>query len=126
MAAIGRGLRESFEANPATAVNSFVRYRAVRLSGERQIDPVTADGQDVVGILEIPPYGPGGAATVCVLGRTKAEAGAAVQPGQYLTVDAEGRVVPASAGSKAFAVALTSAGAAGEMVEILVVHAGAI
>lgn len=137
VATTGVRFLESISANPATPVDAFVRWRAVRLSGDLRIDPVTAADQDPIGILEIPPYGQGGAAAVCILGRTKAEAGAPVAAGAWLGVDAQGRVVPATeatantttgaiSGTRAFAIALESAAAAGAVIEILVVRAGLV
>lgn len=123
MATVGQRILESF--NGAAGVDlTGKQFYAVRLAGDNQIDAITAAGQTPIGVLEIPPYAPGGAATVCVLGATKAVAGGAFSAGAYLAVDDQGRVIAAAAGAERFAIALQAAAAAGEVVEILVLHAG--
>lgn len=123
MAAIGQRLLESFAGAPGVDLTAK-QWHAVRLVGDNQIDAITGTDQTPIGILEIPPYAPGGAAAVCVLGATKAVAGGTFDAGAYLAVDDQGRVVAAGAGAERFAIALEAATAAGEVVEVLIVHAG--
>jgi hypothetical protein len=57
---------------------------------------------------------------VQAFGIAKAEAGAAISRGDQLTVDASGRVITAVTGNNTCAKALMAAGAAGDIIEVLV------
>lgn len=71
-----------------------------------------------IGILENDPKS-GRMATVTLLGRTKAIAGAAVAAPKLLATNASGRVIAATSGDTVIGLAKTDAAADGDFIEIL-------
>ena len=102
---------------PAGADLSASAYRAVALDASGQI-VVAGAGSRAIGILADKPRA-GEHGSVVVAGVTKAEADAAIAPGDYLSVGADGKVVPATTGTPIIGQALEGA-AAGEFVTLVV------
>lgn len=101
---------------------------------------LAAAGEFAIGILQNNPTS-GVAATVRVSGKSKGIAGAAITAGAPIACDANGKIVTATLartktddagvaadaliGSNVLGIAMTDAGAANDVVEILVLHSGA-
>lgn len=101
----------------AAADLSAQQYRFVRLVGARQVNVVAATGQRPFGVLQNKPE-LNQACTIGVGGVSKVEAGAAIAPGDAVTVDGTGRAVVAAGGARAFGEAIEGASAAGVIVPI--------
>lgn len=98
----------------AAADLSAAQYHAVKVDANGQA-ALAGAGEDAIGILQNVPQA-GQAATVMMLGVTKAIYGGTVTAGQKVMVDANGKIVPyadAAAGSTNYAIgkALTSGSA---------------
>lgn len=111
------------------------QYRAVKYDATGNIVQCSVAGEKSLGILvDKPASGQNG--TVQVYGVAKWEAGAAVARDAYLTTDAQGRAIgateaalgvsPAIEGSQVMAKALRPAAAAGEIIPVLLIHAGLV
>ncbi len=120
-------------AAPAGVDLSASQYLAVKLDANGNV-VLAGAGEAALGILADDPK-QGQQATVQVRDVAKWVAGAAFDVDTLLTPDANGRAVAATAasadtgtgaitGSKVLALALKAASAAGEIVPVLIVHAG--
>lgn len=93
----------------------------VKVTGESEVGLAGA-GEKAIGVLQNRPQ-QGEGADVVVGGRTEVIAGAAVNDGDFVTSDAQGRAVAATAGAtRVHGIALTTATAAGQVIDILVIH----
>lgn len=89
--------------------NKGKQYTFVKVTGKHTVGLATAPTDAVVGILQNKPQQPGQAATVAISGVSNITAGAAVNAGDKLSTDAEGRAV--GAGTNAvLGIALAGAG----------------
>lgn len=106
----------------ATALDN--RYRFVVVNGSGQIAQAGA-GVRATGVLQSPAAA-NDAAEVMVSGVSKVEAGAAITEGDDVTPDASGRAITAAAasGNTIVGTALESAGAAGEVIAVLLGYGG--
>lgn len=94
------------------------QYRVVFASGEHECNLFdTTAGQVPLGVLQSKPQVEGQACTVAIHGVSMVEAGAAITAGDVVEPDAEGKVIPTSAGVE-IGVALHGA-ADGELVPVL-------
>lgn len=110
----------------AAADLSAQQFRAMRVTGNFQVNVANAAGQSVIGILQNKPT-LGQPADVMMAGVSKAVAGAAIAVGVEVMAGADGRIVTAAtAGSNVIGVALEAAGAAGEIITIALNAGGAI
>ncbi|MGG1598480.1 hypothetical protein [Paenibacillus naphthalenovorans] len=130
---------------PAGADLSGSQYKAVKLDADGKA-VLAGAGEFAVGILVDDPK-LGQTATIQVANVSKAVAGAAFQAGDLLTPNATGQLVEANAatadtgtgevtdttadtgtgaitGDKVLAIALQDAGAAGQIVPVVIIHAG--
>ncbi len=126
---------------PAGSDLSAKQFYFVKLSSGNLALCDTA-GEQAIGVLQDAPSASGRSGSVAVLGRTKVIAGAAVSAGARVKTDTAGKAITATAatvntsdtgassdavvGSNALGVALTAAGADGDIIEILLVPMGAI
>lgn len=97
----------------STVPNGGKQYCLVKLTGKHQCGLAVAATDDVVGVLQNKPQGPGFAATVGYEGVTKVVAGAAFAVGVRLGPDAQGRAIPQADGPLR---SEAPAGGAGEIV----------
>ncbi|WP_299393268.1 capsid cement protein [Pelagibius sp.] len=97
---------------------SASQYRFMTVAADGQIDP-TGDGANAHGVLQNKPSAAGEAATVAIAGVSKVVAGAAVAAGASVASDANGGAVPPTVGEEKLGTALEAAGAAGEIIEVL-------
>ena len=105
---------------PGSAVpNSGFQYRFVKITGKSQCGLSVAAGDRSVGVLQSKPQVAGQAATVGIWGVSLVTAGAAVNPGDLVTSDAQGQAVKAADATTARGVALTSSANAGELISVL-------
>lgn len=97
-------------------------YGAVKLSAAGKINVASLNtSRSFIGILQTDPTS-GQRATVCVRGVSKAVAGASVSAGDIVTHDSSGHIItkPASGTYVCFGMALEAAGAANDVIAILV------
>lgn len=105
---------------PAAADLSAQQYRCMQVNSSGQAAVANATAL-VAGILQNDPGAAGHPATVAYAGVSKAIAGAAITAGARVTADANGAVIPAvTAGDAVIGVALASAGAAGDIIPVLI------
>ena len=110
------GIFTGVPGTPGSAVpNGGKQYCAVKLTGEHQVGLATDDADAIVGVLQNKPQGPGHAATVGYEGVTKIIAGAAFGVGVLLMPDAQGRLIVATSGSRAFLRSEKAVGGADEV-----------
>lgn len=118
---------------PAGSDLSSSQYKAVKIDADGNA-VLAGAGEFAVGILVDDPK-LGQTATIQVANVSKAVAGAAFQAGALLTPNATGQLVEATAatadtttgvitGNKVLALALQDAGAAGQIVPVVIIHAG--
>lgn len=118
---------------PAGVDLSASQYKAVKLDADGNA-VLAGAGEFAVGILVDDPK-LGQTATIQVSNVSKAVAGAAFQAGDLLTPNATGQLVEATVaaantttgaitGDKVLALALQDAGAAGQIVPVVIIHAG--
>lgn len=113
------GIYTGVPGQPGSAVpNSGMQYRFLKVTGKAQCGLATDAGDRVIGVLQNKPQQPGAAATVGVWGVTLVTAGAAVNPGENVTTDNQGRAIKASTGTGS-GVALTASANAGELISVL-------
>ena len=109
--------------NPSTALagaNGSGQFLGVYVSGTRTVTLDTSGGTNpVYGILQNTPAA-GLAADVGILGISKAVAGAQLNAGAQLQLDSSSRVITATSTNHRFAIALEAAGAAGQVITILI------
>lgn len=79
------------------AVNYGKQYRFVKVTGLHQVGLCTAAGDAAVGVMQNKPQVIGQAATVGIFGVSNLMAGGAVEAGDFVTSDAEGRAVTGTA-----------------------------
>lgn len=101
------------------------QYKLVKLnSGDLALAAATEAG---IGVLQNKPVdgGSGGrTASVMLIGTSRVLAGAAVGEGDLVNADATSRAVTAGAGEAVSGIALEAAGAAGDIIEILLTPGG--
>ena len=109
----------------AAADLSTAQYKFVKLTAAEQVNIATSLGEAVVGVLQNKPAGAGHAAEIAVDGSvSKVLAGAPVTAGAYVTTDATARAVAAGAGENRVGLALNGAGAAGQLISVLLGNKG--
>lgn len=112
------GIYTGVPGQPGSAVpNNGMQYRALKITGTRQVG-LAVDGTGIVcGVLQNKPQRPGAAATVGAQGITNICAGAAFAAGIEVIPDATGRFIAgASTGAGLRFLTLAPATAAGELV----------
>jgi len=108
----------------AAADLSAQQFRAMRVTGDFQVNVANAAGQAVIGILQNKPTS-GQSADVMMAGVSKAIAGAAIAAGAEVMAGADGRIITAAtAGSNVIGIALNAAGNANEIISVAL-NAGA-
>ena len=126
------GFTRSYE---AVVDLSDSQFKFVKLTGANVVGAATAATDEVVGVLQNKPLSAGvgvfqggsnNAATVMISGVSRVRAGDAVAAGIGVTIDAEGRVVTAAAGNPIVGVTETAAGAADEIVSVLLKPLGGV
>lgn len=106
---------------PANADHSANQYlAAVATSGNAA---VAGAGVDIIGVIQNKPT-IGKATTLVVNGVSKGRAGAAISIGAKLMIDASGRFITATATNKGVGYALSAAGAANEVIPVLLKDLG--
>lgn len=104
---------------PSSAdLSSAGQYRAVRKNASGEIALATA-GARADGILQDKPEAQGQAASVAVLGRSKAEAGGVFAADALLTPGTGGKLVEAGTGDVAIGTSIEASAADGDVVSIL-------
>lgn len=98
---------------------SSSQFRMVKINASG-LAVAAGAGEKAVGVLQDAPDASGKDASVAFKGVTKMEAGAAVTAGDYIMSDATGRGITGTATNFLNAVALSSAGAAGELFTALI------
>ena len=107
----------------AAADLSALQFRFVIDNASGLIAQNTTLGGVVIGVLQNKP-GLNQAAEVMVTGVSKVVAAGAITEGAAVTSDAVGRATPAAAGNYRVGIALASAAVAGELIPVLLLHAG--
>lgn len=124
MATDAQMLTHTFLANADLSASQFCAVKLVNASGTAQAAVATQNDR-TIGVLQNDPDAQGRAATVAVNGVTKAKAGAAITAGAALTVDNTGRVITVASSTEfEIGIALKSAGAANEIIPILLTQFG--
>lgn len=96
------------------------QYYAVKMTTTaRKVDLETTGKLMILGILQNKPN-TGEAAEVCLFGITKAIAGAAITVGDPLMTDTSSRLITYTSAAVKVGVALTAAGAAGDLITVFV------
>lgn len=93
------------------------QYHFVKVTGAHQVGLADADDV-VVGVIQNKPQVSGAAGTIGIRGVSKVVADGAIAAGAQITVSADGQATSGGAGQKV-GIAITSAGAAGELVSVL-------
>lgn len=102
--------------------NRFIKL--VNSSGTAQAARADLNAR-VVGVLQDKPAAQGRACTVAIGGIAMVEAGAAITSGAAVTTDSVGRAVTvSSADAFEVGIAMISAGAAGDIIQVLLLPAG--
>jgi len=107
------------------AATAIPRYTVVALSAAQDKVELANDVADpILGISAEPADAPIGAQIDVILsGIAKAKAGASIAKGAWLTVDAQGRVITASAATnERIGRALEAANAANDVIPVLITH----
>lgn len=99
------------------------RYRFVTLTDAGTVAQAGTAGAKALGVLQSPAES-GEAAEVMITGVSKVEAGAAITKAGPVSTDAQGRVIAAAEGHTINGVALETAGAAGEVIAVLLGYGG--
>lgn len=105
----------SLEAGQDLSAN---QYYFVSVAADGQVDP-TGAGLHADGVLQNDPAAAGRAASVCIGGRTKVEAGGTVTVGGPVAADASGKAVDATTGDVILGTALEAADADGDIISII-------
>lgn len=109
----------------AAADLSTHQYKFVKLTAAEKVNLADTLGEPVVGVLQNKPAGDGHAAEVAIDGSvTKVLSGALVVAGTYVTTDATARAVTAGATENRVGLAITGAGAAGQLLTVLLGNKG--
>lgn len=110
-----------YTGNPAPTGGSAAagfQYRFVELTGDHTVGLYDDDtGSIPIGVLQNKPQVVGHAATVAIFGISMVEAGGAVAAGDVVGPDATGRAV--TGGTPAAGIAIRPAGAAGDLIPVL-------
>lgn len=95
---------------------SAKQFYAVKLTTTaRQVNLASSGGEEIYGILQNKPTA-NQAADVCLLGVTKAVAGAAITAGDFLMTDTSGRLITATSTNHRVGQAMEAATAAGQII----------
>jgi hypothetical protein len=105
---------------------SLLQFRAVKMVGAQSVGPVAAVTDKAFGVLQNKPNAVGQAASVCFSGITKGEAGAAIAGGVPVTLDSVGRFITAVSTNNVWGIAMTAAGASGDVVSVMFSYLGAL
>lgn len=106
-------------ANADLSALQFTAVKSVNNSGKAEVAANTTSGGKIMGVLQNKPKS-GEAADVMVVGVTKMVAGAAVTAGVNVMSDAAGKaILAATTGSTMIGIALSTAGGAGEIIDVL-------
>lgn len=106
-------------ANADLRTSQFLCVKMVNASGKAEVALSSTSGGKITGILQNKPN-TGEPADVQVVGVSKAVAGAAITAGVNVMSDAAGKVIlAATAGSTMVGIALSSAGALNEIIDVL-------
>ena len=99
------------------------QYRGVEITAANTVNVNGTQGEKCDGVLQNKPT-TAQAAEVCVLGLTKAKAGAAIAAGAQVMVDADGDFITRTATNYSVGVAVTAAGADGDIFSLLFLPIG--
>lgn len=99
------------------AGGKITRRRFVTLNSDEQVIQVTSDSQEIIGVSSQPNDREGEVAEVYD-GIVMVEAGGAIVAGTAVSTDSEGRAVTTELEGIKSGVAITNAGAAGELVSV--------
>lgn len=102
----------------AVGDQSARQYHFVTLTAEKQFNMATS-GKDVIGVLQNKPLA-GEHGQICVDGISKVVAGGAISANALVTTNTSGRATAVASGGWAVGRALTSAGADGQIISVLV------
>ncbi len=106
---------------------STSQYLFVDLNSSAQIAVETSAGANVIGVLQDKPAAQGRAAAVAISGVSLVVAGAAFDAGAKITVDTAGKAQTATTGNFIHGIALKAAGAANDVVPVLLMlNSGAV
>lgn len=94
-------------------------YRFVKVTGPHTCGLATAAADQIVGVLQSKPQVEGQACTVAIFGVSQMVAGDEISAGDVITSDSTGRAVPVGQGEARRGIALRDAGAAGQLVPVL-------
>jgi hypothetical protein len=97
---------------------SSSQFLLVAMASDGQVD-ACGNGARALGVLQDDPAAAGRAGTVCIGGRTKVKAGAAVAVGALIGSDAAGKAVTAASGDVVLGVAMSAASADGEIISMV-------
>lgn len=106
---------------PAAGDLSSSQYLCVDVNSSGQAAVVGTAGAKGIGVLQNDPAAAGRDASVAIAGKTKVVAGAAVTAGAKVQADAAGKAITAASGDHVFGIAVTSAGAANELFEVVLI-----
>lgn len=98
--------------------NSGNQYRFVKVTGAHQCGLASDEDSLVIGVVQNKPQVTGAAATVAIRGISLVQAGGAIDAGDAVAVDADGKGVSAGPGSVVVGVAVGGA-ASGTLVPVL-------
>lgn len=104
---------------PANADLSAHQFKAVDVNSSGNIVLASAAGQRVIGVLQNKPNAAGQSAGVAVSGVTKMIASAAITAGALVTTTNAGLAVTAATTNFILGRAMTAAGAANDVIEVL-------
>lgn len=100
--------------------NAGNQYRAVKMTGTRQVGLPSAVGDSVVGIMQNKPQVTGEAATVGIRGVSKVRVNGAIAAGATVYLAADGRgTATTAAGTSVLGKAITAAAGANELIAVL-------
>ena len=91
------------------------QYRGVKLASDGEVQVCDSNGEQAYGVLQNDPDAVGKAATVCIAGLTKAQAGGSISIGDSVAVDADGDFITAATSDIIVGVAVTASGGDGEI-----------
>lgn len=101
--------------------NAGNQYRAIKVTGTRQVGLIAAATDGVIGILQNKPQVSGEAATVAIRGVSKVRVSGAVAAGAvvYAAADGRGTATGTPGTTTALGIALTAAAGANELIPVL-------
>ena len=117
------GLYTGVPGQPGSASpNGGKQYHFVKVTGAHQVGVAAAADTTVVGVLQNKPQKTGAAATVGIRGVSKVVASKAITAGALVYCNANGQATDSAAGGGSICgVALSTVGAANELVSVLLV-----